>query len=204
VRSIALIACISLIALLALLSPSILLRSGSTIDHFRRPIEAMKVIALNPFGLGLGSAGPAQNRVADACLDFPAGSDISWAKDRTDLCIFVDHVQRQPDISVRACRCPLLPENWYLQIGIELGIVGLVVYVILVVLILRRLHQSDRGHGKWDNVLSRVPYHMAHRVFLALSVAALFLHAFEDSAVSWTLWVLVAVILPIVWSRKAA
>jgi hypothetical protein len=34
--------------------------------------------------------------------------------------------------------------------------------------------------------------------FLGISIAAIFLHAWEDSAVAWTVWLLVAVALSVV------
>ena len=88
-----------------------------TID---RPLQALQIMKEHPLGLGLGSAGPASNRFSDACVDLPAGSDASWAQAHPQLCVFVGGNQIQP--ADHACSCPLLPENWYLQIGVELGV----------------------------------------------------------------------------------
>ncbi|TSC80348.1 MAG: hypothetical protein G01um101425_2 [Candidatus Peregrinibacteria bacterium Gr01-1014_25] len=181
------------VALAVPASRVILLRSASTTDHLRRPMEALRVIADHPFGLGLGSAGPASNRVSDGCVFLPASGDASWAAGRDDLCVFLGDVQVQP--RGRVCRCPLLPENWYLQIGVELGVLGLALYLVLMGCVLVRLWRSVVS-GQWSTDL--------FAIFLALSLAALVLHAFEDSAVAYTAWILVAAALPIASRREPA
>lgn len=157
------------------IAPSVLLRSGSTIDHITRPLESLRLIALHPLGLGLSAAGPASNRLHETCVFLKKGDDPSWASDRPQLCVFVGGKQVQP-VS-HDCDCPLLPENWYVQIGVELGVLGLVLYMALIIVILRRL---TRGTA------------VIFLIFLAVSVAALFLHAWEDAALAYTLWMLIA------------
>jgi hypothetical protein len=168
----------------AVLFPSVLLRVSSSTGHIERPIEAINMMANNPLGRGLGTAGPASNRVSDACVMLDAGADASWAKDRPDLCVFVGDVQVQPPLPTgelrpagqpigRACNCPFLPENWYLQIGVELGWVGFAIYIALIVFVLYRLKERALKLS-----------------FIGISVAALFLHAWEDAAVAYTLWLL--------------
>ncbi len=163
---------------LAIVAPNILWRFASTREHLARPLRAMETMAQHPFGLGLGMAGPASNRVSDACVFLEEGSDAFWAADRPALCVFIGERQVQP--VDRACRCPFLPENWYLQMGVELGVAGLLLYVMLIVLMLRRLQISD------------FRFQIPMLAFLGVSIAALFLHAWEDSAVAYTLWILAA------------
>ena len=182
----------------AILAPQLILRQASSGDHLRRPLEAIQMMIAHPLGLGLGSAGPASNRVSDACVHLPAGSDASWAKDRPNLCVFVDDIQIQP--VDRACHCPSLPENWYLQIGVELGILGMALYLILIIAVMRWLaasgkRQKDSAYRPFgpeglraSNGLSLI----ALLSFLGISIAALFLHAWEDAAVAYTVWFLVA------------
>jgi hypothetical protein len=127
----------------------------------------------HPFGTGLGSAGPASNAVTDTCVMLDAGADTSWAKDRTDLCVFVGGQQVQPMNDV--CSCPVLTENWYLQWGVEMGFLGLVLSLLLFLFVF------------FKNV--RSPAALA---FLGISVAGVFLHSFEDAAVAYSIWLLVA------------
>ena len=161
--------------------PNVILRSISNRHHFERVQEGFQIMFNNPFGLGLGSAGPASNRTSDACLYFEPESDISWAADRTDLCLFVGGMQMQPSVTEKQCKCPLLPENWYVQVGIELGIAGFVLFLILIFILLYRL--------------ASVKQFSVFLAFLGISIAALFLHAWEDSAVAYCVWGIVGIAL---------
>ena len=160
------------------LAPQILIRKQSLIGHIEKPLVALQTIIAHPFGLGLGSAGPASNRTSDTCIDQPVGSDISWAKDRQDLCIFIGGEQVQP--TGRACSCPVLTENWYLQWGVEMGWLGLFLSLLLPIFILKKLQNQF------------YILHSTFYIFLAVCVASLFLHAWEDSAVALTVWVLLS------------
>jgi O-antigen ligase len=170
-------------------SPDLLLRATSTRGHWDRPLEAIQTIIQHPLGLGLGSAGPASNRVSDACVFLEAESDASWARDRGELCVFVGGTQMQP--LNRTCRCPLLPENWYLQIGVELGVLGFLLYLTLTIMIFRALLSIVRSGVHPSPLL-----HAAFLAFFGISIAALFLHAWEDSALAYSLWMLVGMALP--------
>jgi hypothetical protein len=171
-----------------LLFPQVLLRSASTRDHILRPLAAVQRMTEQPFGAGLGAAGPAQNRIADTCVYLDAGADAAWAQDRPNLCVFVGDVQVQPppptaDMPGRVCNCPFLPESWYLQIGVELGWVGLalfIAYTLLLIAALRNtLPHSDLAYATF-------------LAFMGVSIGALVLHAWEDSAVAYTLALLAA------------
>lgn len=155
--------------------PSVIVRIESSVDHIENPMTAAWVMATAPFGWGLGSAGPANNRVADACVLLEEGSDVSWASVHPDLCVFVAGRQVQPNES---CTCPFLTENWYLQIGVEGGWVAMIAFVALVVLVIRRLWPTPPAQA-----------------LLAVAIAGLFLHAWEDAAVAYTTWILCAITL---------
>jgi hypothetical protein len=178
---------VAFVAVVAL-APDVVLRSASSRDHWERPLTAVQTMIAHPFGLGLGSAGPASNRVSDPCVFLEDGADAAWAADRADLCVFVGPVQVQP--ADRSCHCPLLPENWYLQMGVELGWAGMLLYAVLTVLLLLQLWRTWR----MDNGTVRITFSM-FLVLLGVSTAALFLHAWEDSAVAYTVWVLLATVL---------
>lgn len=175
------VACIGVLVLaIAVLYafPTVLLRVESSLDHLRNPVEAASIMIKEPLGQGLSAAGPASNRISDACVFVEAGADTSWAAPHQDLCVFVGDVQVQP--VGRACTCPLLPENWYLQLGVEGGALAFVVFAALIIFALRRLWIAHR------------PTFLA---LLAVCIAGLFLHAFEDAAVAYTVWMLAAVAL---------
>ncbi|MBU0458457.1 O-antigen ligase family protein [Patescibacteria group bacterium] len=173
-----------------LIKPDVFLRLSSSKDHLTRPIEAAMTMWENPFGLGLGTAGPASNRVSDTCVHLKADDDPSWASDRPNLCVFLGDSQVQPPLikdelrlagqpTDRECKCPNLPENWYLQIGVEMGFAGLAAFALIILFILRKLRKNKEA----------LPIFLG---FLGISIAALFLHAWEDSAVALTVWILAA------------
>ena len=162
--------------LVLLLAPEVVSRATSSSGHIERPLQAIRTIVAHPLGLGLGTAGPANNRISDTCVHLPEGADASWAADRPSLCVFTGNVQVQPEVP---CNCPVLPENWYLQIGVELGVIGLVLYLVFTTLVIVRM---------WNHKELFLP-------FLGISIAALFLHAWEDAAVAYSLWILAAVVV---------
>jgi hypothetical protein len=177
--------CVGILALSAAVLaffPSVILRLESSADHLRNPIEALGIMVSEPLGRGLGSAGPAHNRVSDACVLLEAGSDASWAAPHADLCVFVGGEQVQP--AGKECSCPLLPENWYLQLGVEGGWIAMFAFMALVVLLIRRLWPTPPAMG-----------------LMAVAIAGLFLHAWEDAAVAYTTWILAAITLTF-WSPK--
>ncbi len=171
--------------LLLLLFPQVLLRFESTLGHAERPLLAVQRMVQHPLGLGLGAAGPASNRVSDTCVELPAGADASWAESHPELCVYIDGMQVQP--VTRTCQCPFLPENWYLQIGVETGVIGFFLYLTLVIALLSRLLKRKESLFCLD----------IGTVFAAVSVAALVLHAWEDSAVAYTVWLLIGVCLSV-------
>lgn len=168
-------------------APDIFLRPQSLLGHLQKPLEALDLIKQHPLGMGLGAAGPASNHVSDTCVFFDLGADISWARQRTDICVFTGGVQRLP--AGKTCNCPLLTENWYLQWGVELGWVGLFVSLGLVFFV------------AWNSFAQLPTTHYPLLTFLGISIAALFLHAWEDAAVAYTVWVLIASVLPVADGR---
>ncbi|OGJ55110.1 hypothetical protein A3D11_03500 [Candidatus Peribacteria bacterium RIFCSPHIGHO2_02_FULL_49_16] len=178
-----------LVVMGSILFPDVVLRAASSRDHFHRSLEAIQIIAAHPLGLGLGTAGPATNRTADPCVFLEEGADFAWAKAHPNLCVFTGDQQVQPDIP---CICPLLPENWYLQIGIELGVLGLVFYSTLLILLLQRLIPHPPAFAQ----LFPIVHSSIFLSFLGISIVALFLHSFESSAVAYTMWMLLGVYIP--------
>ncbi|MDD5624049.1 MAG: hypothetical protein PHI23_05075 [Candidatus Peribacteraceae bacterium] len=162
---------------LVLLFPKVFWRLGSTRGHLTRPILAMQEVLKSPLGKGMGMAGPASTHLRDTCVFLRAQDDPAWAKNIPDLCVFVGGVKVQP--ADRECVCPNLPENWYVQMGVEAGIVGFALFLALTMVMLTALARSRQPLSP--------PVFLS---FLGIAVAALFLHAWEDSAVAYSLWVL--------------
>ncbi len=175
------------LGILFAVKPSVISRATSSSDHLRLPLEAVQLMVQKPLGIGIGKAGPASNRTSDTCVKLPEGSDVSWAKDAPGLCVFVVGTQVQP--VDRTCNCPLLTENWYLQMGVELGVLGFVLFCALVGVVGWRLAKRfGRDAQAGMPTLGDIIFFG----FIGISIAALFLHAWEDAAVAYTVWVLVA------------
>ncbi len=196
----ALIGIVSILAIAgvaaSLIAPSVFLRATSTREHIVRPLKAIHEMIRYPLGMGLGAAGPAANRTHEPCVFLEPGNDPSWAKNAPTLCVFVGQTQVQP--ANHHCDCALLPESWYLQVGVEMGVLGFLLYICLVGVVLSRLAvKSDPSSGsglKVKNGETRT-FHFSFFTFLfflGISIAALFLHAWEDAAVAYTAWVFVA------------
>lgn len=179
--------------LFAAVFPSVILRSASTRGHLDKPVAGIMEMIGHPLGKGLGTAGPATNRTSDACVELEKGSDASWAQAHPDLCVFVGGEQVQPPLRPElrsagqpaggTCDCPFVTENWYLQIGVELGVIGFALFLAFVFFLLRALRR---------NADSLAPF----LGMLGICICALFLHAFEDSAVAYTAFLLAAFFLP--------
>lgn len=88
-----------------------------------------------------------------------------------------------------------LPESWYLQVGLESGLLGLALFLTIIVLVTIALLQN----GDWLSkalVLS----------LAGISAASLFLHSWESAAVALSFWILCGVALartesPTLWQR---
>jgi hypothetical protein len=182
-------------ALIAFLASPVLERGLSNRAHLERVWMGVTEMFRTPLGHGLGSAGPASNRLQDPCVFYEGAPDISWAASRSDLCIFVNGVQLQPLPTERLCTCPVLTENWYVQVGIELGVLGLLLFLLLIAIVLKKLVALSYQLSA-DAMLPAPSLQLtAFLAFLGISIAALFLHAWEDSAVAYTVWGMVGIAL---------
>jgi hypothetical protein len=74
-----------------------------------------------------------------------------------------------------------ITENYYLQVGVEMGILGLGIFVALTLAMLRRLNRAAKAVP--DLGISAV-----RGAAVGLAVGAFFLHTWIDFAVAWTLW----------------
>jgi O-antigen ligase len=74
---------------------------------------------------------------------------------------------------------PLITESWYLQIAIETGIIGLILYIVLFVALARDFllrSISNTSNNVWPSAMLAV--------LVSISVAALFLHTWTDSTLA--------------------
>ncbi len=77
-----------------------------------------------------------------------------------------------------------LPENWYLQILIEQGIIGFIIFLMVIMIIGRALWQKM--------IIEKDPYSIAlFSAFLAVVIMGCFTHVFEEAATSYALFFLI-------------
>lgn len=75
---------------------------------------------------------------------------------------------------------PIIPESWYLQVGIELGFIGLALFIAVLISIAKKLYKANTA------ILAG---------FLGILAISFFLHTLEDSAVSLTLFAIIGLAL---------
>jgi len=80
-------------------------------------------------------------------------------------------------------------ENSYLQVGNELGILGMLVFIALLVAVVRRLRRARAPDGDATLTLG------VRTAFVGLALAGFFLHVWNDAALAWTLWALAGLAL---------
>lgn len=81
---------------------------------------------------------------------------------------------------------PIIPESWYLQVGIELGPPGLALFFAILIVTIKKL---------WEKISQDPKAMYALPSFLGVLTIAFFLHTFEDSAVSLTLFSILGLVL---------
>lgn len=75
----------------------------------------------------------------------------------------------------------IIPENNYLQLGIELGIVPMLLFVALTVALIVKLRSTARGFAQY--VVAA-----AGGALAGLAVGAWFLHVWTDFSTAWSVW----------------
>lgn len=163
--------------------PHVIKRDLSSRGHLEKPLEALHTMIQSPLGLGLGSAGPVSNHLSDSCTIVDVGSDTSWSNPYPELCLFADGKQVKP--LDRMCTCPRITENWYLQWGVEMGILGFLLSIAVVIYVINIFRKSTDSYTQ-SVILA----------YIGVATVGLFLHSFEDSSVAYTLALLLAPLIP--------
>jgi len=111
--------------------------------------NGIATIKANPFGSGMGTAGPASFYTQN----------------------------------------PLIVENWYIQIAIEVGLIGLILYLAFIVLNMIKLYIKSK-----EKNYSVLPS-MLFATICGILVASLFLHTLTDSTLSILLFGLLGLVI---------
>ncbi len=73
-----------------------------------------------------------------------------------------------------------VPESWYLQVSLELGILGILIYLTILVVALKTLYQKYKTEDFYALALLLS--------LVGIMVASFFLHSWEDSATALIFW----------------
>lgn len=154
------------IILVALLKWELFLHLWSVLNRLDNLGRSFEMFWYNPFGYGLGIAGPASQ----------IGNSIESAWNWTIATNTVSRVYK------------FLPENWYVQILLEQWIIGFALFMSLMLLIGYRLLDLVKRKRDYLSVGITTAY-------FALCFMALFTHAFEEAATSYILFFLIGLVL---------
>lgn len=83
---------------------------------------------------------------------------------------------------------PVITENWYLQIALEIGLLGLTLYLVFFALLLYRFYLSSNDDSQNSEIST-----MLFAVILGLAVSSLFLHSLADSTLAIILFALLGI-----------
>ena len=154
------------IAVVALVKWELFLHLWAIVNRLDNLKTSMEMFFYNPFGYGLGIAGPASQ----------IGNSIESAWNWQIAAASVLSVHR------------FLPENWYVQIALEQWIVWVSLFITLIIFIGYRLIARIKKHRDYLSIGIATAY-------FALCFMALFTHAFEEAATSYILFFFIGLVL---------
>lgn len=154
------------LVLVALFKAELFLHIGAMVNRLENLSKSLEMFFYNPIGYGLGIAGPASQ----------IGNSIESAGNWQIATSTTQTVHR------------FLPENWYVQILLEQGIIGFFIFMALLFLIGYRLLERLKKHRDFITVGVTTAY-------FALCFMSLFTHGFEEAATSYMLFLFIGILL---------
>ena len=147
---------------LLIIKKDVFLHLGSIINRFDNLKTSAEMFMYNPFGYGLWIAGPASW----------TGHSIESAWDWTIAVRSIDYTHK------------FLPENWFVQILLEQWIIWLALFIWVIYIIASKLFSIAKVKKDYFSI-------WIFTSFVTLVFMANFTHAFEESATSYILFLLV-------------
>ena len=154
------------ILLVTLFKAELFLHIGAMVNRLENLSKSVEMFFYNPIGYGLGIAGPASQ----------IGNSIESAGSWQIATSTTTTVHR------------FLPENWFVQILLEQGIIGFSIFMALMILIGWRLIVRLKQYRDFMTVGITTAY-------FALCFMSLFTHGFEEAATSYMLFLFIGIIL---------
>ncbi len=155
------------------LSQNFLRTNSSMSGHLIRSAASVYLIKNHPEGLGVGTAGPSSLNFEKSYTQVPAEAYSEIADYLKKI-----GIESNPESYPFVLSGPIIPENWFLQIGVEMGILGLSLFLTIIFGIfyaLYWLYKKIKNHFHQDFVLAVL------FIGIALFVHSLFLHTWSDA-----------------------
>ena len=154
------------IILVALFKWELFLHLGAVINRLDNLSKSVEMFFYNPFGYGLGIAWPASQ----------IGNSIESAGNWVIATNTTQTVHR------------FLPENWFVQVLLEQGIIWLALFAALFIVIWLRLFDRVKRQRDYMSVAW-------FTAFAWLCFMGLFIHVFEDAAIAYTAFLIFGILL---------
>ena len=158
--------------------------------HWVRGAAALYLMKNHPEGLGVGTAGPSSLRFTEKFTEIPPQAYPEIAGYLKKI-----HIQTNPASFAFVLTGPLVPENWFLQIGVELGILGLGMFLAIILGIYWAIYQI---YLKTKNFLYSEFVLTVLFIGISLLIHSLFLHTWSDAPTT----ILFGALLGIVFSTN--
>ena len=154
------------IILVAIFKADLFLHLGAIINRLDNLGKSVEMFFYNPIWYGLGIAGPASQ----------IGKSIESAGNW------------QIATSTATTTHRFLPENWYVQILLEQWFIGLSIFVAVMIIIWLRLYGIAKSKRDYLSISIFTAY-------ITLCFMANFTHAFEEAATSYTLFLIIWIVI---------
>jgi O-Antigen ligase len=151
--------------------PKEISKPSSSIEHYRLTQVNLEILQTKPSilltGLGIGQSGPAANY-------FDLG--LNTLKEQFGKLTYKWYINEDRVV---------IPENWYLQLILNGGLIYAMLWVFLVTIGLKSL---------WQNLNSKNPVLFLQIGLITILIMNLFLHIFESQSVFWIYAILTLII----------
>lgn len=154
--------------------------------HVIRSAAAVYMMKEHPDGLGAGTAGPSSIRFENSYTEIPPAAYEKIAG-------YLEKIgyKTNPLSYYLILTGPIVPENWYLQIGVELGVLGLGLFVLILIGIYNCtfwIYKKIRARLHKNFALATI------LVGISLLIYSFFLHTWSDAPTTILYWLMVGLL----------
>jgi len=153
---------IILLTALLIIKKDVFLHLGSVLNRFDNLKTSLEMFMYNPFGYGLWIAGPASW----------TGHSIESAWDWSIAVSSIDYTHK------------FLPENWFVQILLEQWVIWFALFIWVIYILSAKLFNIVKKKKDYLSI-------WIFTSFITLAFMAFFTHAYEESATSYILFLIV-------------